>query len=317
MHDRIRRIGDRHLRPLLRHGRDRLWLWQQQAQWRWRHRRKYPMPRRMLPLWVYLSLLGNVVLVLFVWQLWGRQRGLHRAIALMQDAPAITHTSFATASDPELGPRHRLSYEQWVELLAKEAEVAAAQQPERLTVLLGDSISLWFPNDLLFPNRTWLNQGISGENSTGLLQRLHILDQTRPDTIFLMIGINDLLRGDTDAVILENHRAIIEYLQTVHPSTQIVVQSILPHAATAATWEGRDRLLAIPNQRIVDLNRELEAIAAETGVDFLNLYPLFTNNEGNLPMSLSTDGLHLNRQGYLVWRSGLQLYFQAVAEPKG
>lgn len=317
MNDRLRRLGDRHLKAVLRQSRDRLWLMQRQAQWSWRHWQTNWNQRRSLPLWVYISLAVNMVLLLLVLQLWARQQSLSRAVALMQTTPASAYSSFATASEPDLGPPHRLTYEQWVELLAKEAEVAAFQQPERLTILLGDSISLWFPNDLLSTNRTWLNQGISGENSTGLLRRLNILDQTTPDTIFLMIGINDLLRGDSDELILSNHRQIISYLQTTHPSTQIVVQSILPHSAEAATWEGRDRLLAVSNQRIVNLNRELEAIAAENGVDFLNLYPLFTDDRGNLPMNLSTDGLHLNRDGYTVWRSGLQLYFQEIASPQG
>ena len=317
MNDRLRRLGDRHLKTVLRHGRDRLWLMKQQAQWSWRHWQASWKQRQSLPLWVYVSVAGNMLLFIFVVQLLARQQGLNRTVALMQTTPASTHSSFTSPSEPDLGPTHRLTYEQWVELLAKEAEVAAVQQPERLTVLLGDSISLWFPNDLLSTNRTWLNQGISGENSTGLLRRLNLLDQTSPDTIFLMIGINDLLRGDSDETILSNHRQIISYLQTIHPSTQIVVQSILPHSAEAATWEGRDRLLTIPNQRIVDLNQELEAIAAESGVDFLNLYPLFTDDRGNLPMSLSTDGLHLNRQGYTVWRAGLQLYFQEIASPQG
>jgi len=317
MNDRLRRLGDRRLKVLLRHWRDRLWLIMQQTQWSWRHWQTSLKQRRSLPLWVYISLAGNMVLLLFLVQLWTRQQALSRAVALMQTPNLSTHSSFATAPEPELGPRQTLTYEQWVELLAKEAEVAAAQQPERLTILLGDSISLWFPTDLLFADRSWLNQGISGENSTGLLRRLGILDQTRPDTIFLMVGINDLLRGDSNEVILDNHRQIISYLRATHPATQIVVQSILPHAGEAATWEGRDRLLAISNQRIFNLNRELEAIAAEADVDFLNLYPLFTDDQGNLPMSLSTDGLHLNRQGYLVWRSGLQLYFQEIASPEG
>ncbi|MEO1209117.1 MAG: GDSL-type esterase/lipase family protein [Cyanobacteria bacterium J06638_20] len=317
MNDRLRRLGDRHLKAVLRQSRDRLWLMRRQAQWSWRHWQTTWKQRRSLPLWVYISLAVNLILLLFVLQLWARQQNLSRAVALMQTTPASTYSSFATATEPDLGLAHRLTYEQWVELLAKEAEVAAFQQPERLTILLGDSISLWFPNDLLSASRTWLNQGISGENSTGLLRRLNILDETTPDTIFLMIGINDLLRGDSDELILSNHRQIIRYLQTAHPTTQIVVQSILPHSAEAATWEGRDRLLAVPNQRIVNLNHELEAIAAENGVDFLNLYPLFTDDWGNLPMTLSTDGLHLNREGYMVWRSGLQLYFQEIASPQG
>ncbi|MDY7021970.1 MAG: GDSL-type esterase/lipase family protein, partial [Cyanobacteriota bacterium] len=99
-------------------------------------------------------------------------------------------------------------------------------------------------------------------------------------------------------------------LRWVHPDTQIVVQSILPHSAEAATWESRDRLLAIPNSRIRLLNRKLEALATAEGALYLNLHPLFTDEDGKLRPELSTDGLHLNNNGYLVWKSGIQLFSQ-------
>ncbi|MEO1148323.1 MAG: GDSL-type esterase/lipase family protein [Cyanobacteria bacterium J06638_22] len=280
MNNWLRRSGDRHLRGIFRQGRARLRPIKRQVQWSWRHWKANWKLRRSLSLRFYIALAGNMIRSLFS------------------------------------GSPHRLTYKQWVELFAKEAEVSVVQQPERLTILLGDSISTWFPNDLLLSNRSWLNQGIPGDDSTGLLRRLKLLDPTSPTIIFLMIGINALLRGASDDLILSNHRQIIGYLKTVHPATEIVVQLILPHAAAAATFEGRDRLLVVPNQRIIHLNRELEAIATESGVDFLDLYPLFTDDRGNLPMNLSTDGLHLSREGYRVWRFGLQMYFQEIATSK-
>ncbi|HEY9663947.1 MAG TPA: GDSL-type esterase/lipase family protein, partial [Allocoleopsis sp.] len=82
-----------------------------------------------------------------------------------------------------------------------------------------------------------------------------------------------------------------------------------------ATWEGRDRLLNLPNQHIAELNRQLESIAREEGVYFLDLYSLFANAQGNLNMMYSTDGLHLNDQGYHVWSIALQVYSREVLEP--
>jgi len=286
----------------------------QRLRWRWKQLAK-PRQRGRLPRWVYVSLAVNAMLLLLLLQLWTRQYWLRRAMTLMQPSSAMAQAF--TVSAPSLGPRHQLNYPQWINLLTQEAEAIAAQDPEHLSILLGDSISLWFPPDLLLSGQVWLNQGISGETSTGLLQRLDLLDRTNPDTILVMIGINDLLRGETDDTIVSNHRQIIRYLIDTHPDSQVVVQSILPHAGEQATWEGRDRLLALPNQRIQALNQQIAAIADEEGVRFLDLYPLFTDNQGNLPMDLSTDGLHLNRDGYLVWRSGLQMYFYYATDARG
>jgi lysophospholipase L1-like esterase len=266
------------------------------------------LPLRVLPGWVFLSLTANGFLLALV------MLSVLRLYSL-----SLTPSATASSAQPQLpassnllvaqlGPRHQLTYDQWVDLLEQEARVMTAAQPPRLTVLAGDSLSLWFPNRLLSPDRTWLNQGISGETSGGLLERLNVFDQTRPETIFVMIGINDLIRGVGDDEILNNYRQIIQHLNDAHPRSQIVVQSILPHAAELATWEGRDRLLAVPNQRIRQLNKELQAIAREEEVYFLNLYPLFADSQGDLKIDLSTDGLHLNPQGYLVWQTALDLY---------
>jgi lysophospholipase L1-like esterase len=123
-------------------------------------------------------------------------------------------------------------------------------------------------------------------------------------------GINDLIRGVPSEQILENSRLIIRDLLWVHPNAKVVLQSILPHSGPGATWEGRDRLLAIPNQKIRELNRSLKEIAAQEGATYLDLHPLFADDAGNLSLLFTTDGLHLNQQGYLVWRSALILFMQ-------
>jgi lysophospholipase L1-like esterase len=74
-------------------------------------------------------------------------------------------------------------------------------------------------------------------------------------------------------------------------------------------------LLKIPNSRIRELNRQIKAIAQDEGIIYLDLYPLFADTEGNLQIELSTDGLHLNPQGYVVWRNALLVLSQLVLEP--
>ncbi len=267
-------------------------------------------PWKKIPAWALLSLVSNGLLSLMLLMLWLRGNQLPMEKQSNVSATAFAHTEPAKENVAELGERRRLSYEQWVSLLGQEAAVAAQTKPKHLTILAGDSLSLWFPGKLLPSDRTWLNQGISGETSGGLLRRLQLFDETEPETIFVMIGINDLIRGFDDFTILENQRQIIRDLLWVHPHTEVVVQSILPHSGAKATWEGRDRLLKIPNERIRELNRQLAAIADGEGAYFLDLHPLFTDDAGNLRLDLTTDGLHLNEQGYQVWRLALQLFSQ-------
>jgi lysophospholipase L1-like esterase len=191
------------------------------------------------------------------------------------------------------------TYEDWVNLLSYEARaVAQGQGSQRLTVLLGDSIAQWFPSEQLSRDRFWLNQGISGDTTGGVLQRLSILDGTNPDSIYLMVGINDLRRGVSNREILRNLRQIIHRIRASHPYTRIYIHSILP-----------TRLEEIPVNRIRRLNYNIAALTEQEGVHFVNLQPAFSDEDGHLQPQLTTDGLHLNAKGYQMWKLAIAPVF--------
>jgi lysophospholipase L1-like esterase len=192
--------------------------------------------------------------------------------------------------------KQQLTYEDWKSLLALEAKaIAQGQGKNRLSILVGDSLSLWFPRQKLPTGKLWLNQGISGDTSSGIVKRLTTFSQTRPDAIYIMAGINDLRKGVSDETILRNHRRIIGSLRRNHPKAQIFVQSILPaHVST------------ISNSRIRHLNARIAQIAKQERVNYLNIHDWFTDSDGNLRSDLTTDGIHLSPKGYEVWRFALQ-----------
>lgn len=195
------------------------------------------------------------------------------------------------------------SYEQWKRLLAKEARaVSQGQGSNRLSVLVGDSLSLWFPQERLPGGSLWLNQGISGDNSRGILKRLSAFSQTRPDVIYVLAGINDLRQGATDETILDNLRQIVRRLRQEHPRSSVIVQSILP-----------TRINTIPNRRIRNLNQQLAILAQQQGAGYLDIHSRFSDVEGNLRVDLTTDGLHLSGRGYEVWQSALQQAESVIA----
>jgi lysophospholipase L1-like esterase len=189
------------------------------------------------------------------------------------------------------------TYEQWVALLQQEAAVMARSQGDsHLTILLGDSISQWYPIEQLTTNRFWLNQGISGDTTAGVLKRLAAFDQTRPDVIHVMAGVNDLKTGATDAEILTNLQQIMQALRRSHPQAKIVIHSILP-----------TRWAAISSDRTTYLNQQIALLTQQEGASFLDLQPYFSDQDGTLRPELTTDGLHLNPMGYAVWGWVMQL----------
>ncbi|GAB1542857.1 hypothetical protein NUACC21_55310 [Scytonema sp. NUACC21] len=237
----------------------------------------------------------------------GRQLYQQRLIELQTGQ---TNTSFPEEQLKSLliaANKTQLTYEDWKRLLSLEAKaVAQGQGANSLGILLGDSLSLWFPKENLPGGRLWLNQGISGDTSGGVLKRLSAFSTTKPDVIYIMAGINDLRRGLTDEIILRNYRKMIHTLRQTHPQAKIFVQSILP-----------TRLENIPNHRIRHINYQLALIAKKEGSEYLNLYQWFSDFQGNLREELTTDGLHLSREGYDVWQSALrQVEFKLSAGNK-
>lgn len=183
------------------------------------------------------------------------------------------------------------TYEQWVALLQREAtSMAKGQGRNRLTVMLGDSISQWFPTEQLSSDRFYLNQGISGDTTAGVLNRLAALDQVRPDRIYVMVGVNDLKNSKTDEEILANLKKIMERLQQAHPQAQVIINSVLP-----------TRWATIPGDRTTALNTKIAQLSQQEGVGYLALDDYFMDNEGTLSHELTTDGLHLSAKGYVVW----------------
>ncbi len=227
-----------------------------------------------------------------------------RAGKLYTRLPAHSFSSFWAKGLNHKGvPLTKPTYQQWKQLLAQEARaVAYGQGNNRLSMVVGDSLSLWLPAQGLPNYQLWLNQGISGENTSQILSRLSAFSQTRPDTIYVMAGINDLRQGKTDQVIVNNLRQITRQLRQNHPQAQLIIQSILPTRATA-----------ISNQRIRNLNQQIAQIAQQEGAAYLNLHKLFTDSKGQMEHNLTTDGIHLTPLGYQVWQEALQYTESLIA----
>ncbi len=213
------------------------------------------------------------------------------ALAIRQISTRLSASHLATIGDTsEAQP----TYQQWRSLLAQEARQINAQTPT-LGIFLGDSLSQWFPSDRLPAQRLWLNQSISGDTTGGILRRLSTFAHTRPQVVYLMAGVNDLKTGASDQTIVSTLRQILQRLRQTHPDSKIVLQSILP-----------TRSLPVASQRIVNLNRQLQAIAQQQGAYYLDVHSAMTDADGFLRLDLTTDGLHLNANGYAIWQAVLQ-----------
>lgn len=163
---------------------------------------------------------------------------------------------------------------------------------------LGNSISDGCEWSEIFGDLRFKNRGISGDVTDGILYRLHQITRCKPKQVFLMIGINDLARGRSVDYIIKNHLKIYDRIEKESPSTQIIVQTVLPvndvyGLFTTHTNKGDFAL---------EINKQLKGICERRGYTFVDLFSKMVNSEGKLRKDLSVDGLHLNGLGYQVWK---------------
>lgn len=170
-------------------------------------------------------------------------------------------------------------------------------------VFFGDSITFGADWERLFPESPVVNRGISGDTTSGLLNRQNEIIALRPKQIFLMIGTNDLCFGRPVDQVIENYSKILARFQAELPGTPVYVQSILPFNDQMFPSNGLRK-----NQNIRALNKAIKPLAQKFGYEYLDLSGAFTGKDGRLLQQYTYDGLHLNDDAYQVWRRLIDSY---------
>lgn len=148
-----------------------------------------------------------------------------------------------------------------------------------------------------------VNRGIIGDEVMGIYDRLHQLLPGHPAKLFLLAGVNDISHDLTADSIVAMLRLTVERIRHESPETKLYLQSLLPINESFQRY----KRLNGKTDMVPEINAKLEAMAKEKGIGFINLFPLFTEKGTNvLRKELTTDGLHLNEEGYKIWEKALK-----------
>ena len=168
-------------------------------------------------------------------------------------------------------------------------------------VMLGNSLTDGCEFNELLGNRHIKNRGIVGDIIQGLIDRIDPIIKGQPKKLFIMSGVNDISHDVSADSIARAMEKLIVIVKQGSPRTKIYLQSLLPFNNDVREWKllkGRDHV-------VVEANRLLEQVARRQGVTWINLYPLFADENGRLRADLTNDGLHLMGKGYLIWRDAI------------
>jgi hexosaminidase len=182
----------------------------------------------------------------------------------------------------------------WKERPAAEKFRENRTQPGS-TVFFGDSITSEAPWGELFGGL--LNRGIPGNTSRDLLARLDEVTARRPARLFMLIGVNDLLTGSSPDELVASVSTLLARLRNETPETRVTLISMLPVR--------RGTLRGVENPLIHSVNARFAELARRERVHFVDAYPRFLDQNGELRAELTYDGVHLRPAGYWVLRDAL------------
>lgn len=158
---------------------------------------------------------------------------------------------------------------------------------------LGDSITNHGRWADWFPDRETHNLGVSGDTTDDVIARLDTVIELHPDAVALLIGTNDLGTRKSVEHLVRNVEYLLVTLRRGLPGTRMLVQSVMPR--------GREFAASIQ-----DANRHLRQFAPSVNAQYLDLWPAFAQEDGEIDPELSDDRLHLTEAGYERWLGELQ-----------
>jgi len=167
-------------------------------------------------------------------------------------------------------------------------------------VFLGDSITdAWRLNEY-FPDKDFINRGISGQMTGQMLGRfLSDVINLHPAAVLMLAGTNDIARG-VDIVTIGNNLTMMADLAD-HYHVKLILASVLPvHDYYAPSSPAYDQTRRRSPQVIRALDDWIMAFSQKRGYVFLNYYQPMLDVRLNLIKEYSDDGLHPNPAGYRV-----------------
>lgn len=186
--------------------------------------------------------------------------------------------------------------EKWKASIDKFTAADAANPPPKGAILFAGSSSIvkWTTLKTDFPGKVILNRGFGGSELSDLLHYAdRIVIPYAPSRIVIYGGENDLQQGQTAAAVHATFRALCEKVHAALPQTRIAFISLKPSPSRAKILPA-----------VIEANR---LVAAECARDprrvFIDIYPAMLGADGQPRRELFVaDMLHLNADGYAVWR---------------
>lgn len=175
------------------------------------------------------------------------------------------------------------------------AQWRALQRADKTIYMLGDSITAGM--DASQVSADLFNLGVSGERIEWLSNDMEKVQAIgNPPCIMITLGVNDLAAGLSLETMKENYARLLANLP---PATTVIAGEVLP-----VTKNFSDLVEGVRPARIAQFNQTVSKTCnALSNCELASWSSAFSEEAGDgLPQYYLSDGLHLNTEGYAVWR---------------
>lgn len=189
----------------------------------------------------------------------------------------------------------------------KEKEVV----PENI-VFLGDSITHQYDLEKYYgDDLSIVNSGEDGHRTIDVLKNIkkRVYDYN-PSKIFILLGTNDIIDGKSETEIVDSIKNIIEKIKEKREKCKIYLESIYPINDTDDKKVNHDMVHDRTNDFIKKTNKKLQEYASKNNITYINMYDKLTDEEGNLNLEYTKEGLHISDKGYEIITKEIKKYLK-------
>jgi len=185
--------------------------------------------------------------------------------------------------------------EQWQADIAAFAAADRAQRPPPHPVLFvgSSSIRMWSSLASDFPGRAVINRGFGGSRIPDVSHYVdRLVGPYHPRAIVIYAGDNDLAEGCTPEQVRDAFARFVRRARSLDAGVPIAFIAIKPSMAR--------RSLLPEIRRANTLVRDYARAAKDVG--YVDVFTPMLGPDGQpQPKWFGADGLHMNRQGYVLW----------------
>ena len=208
----------------------------------------------------------------------------------------------------------RFGHEQEYKLANYRQQNAFIQKGQ--TLFTGSSLMEQFPITEYCLNEglpVAYNRGIGGYTTDDFLAAVDVvLLDPQPRKLFINIGTNDLRPmpegEDWFTHLSANYRKICEIIREKLPDTTVYMMAYYPVNTSVPLAQDNSYMQVHTNENIARANKMVEDLAAEFGFHYIDVNDGLKDEQGNLQIEHTQDGIHFDAAAYRTVFDRLKRY---------